>query len=433
MFDMPLDANNLGRRLRPLGAIESAMAALHEQGGTTQTSSLIELTESTISAALLQKAAQHLQLCHSLLQAVIIEHEGALHFVQPTLMPMLTIRSAPISKERWAWESEFAAELNLPLDPTISLWKLALLHDEETRVHTLILTCHHALVDAVSLATLLTELLQIADALFDGRVLPLPPREMAEPIDAFLRGDAATAISPLQAEGPSYEQHAPIAARHTAVCFDQFDSKQLAHIHQRARAHDVSLNSWLAAALLLAAHQTGLGDQLRINSAVSMRERTQPAIGNAALGCFIRVLPCEFDLVGGGMTQVARTYHVAMKQQLSEIDTRIPSPDFSQLRANAERLTQASRFVQGVALTNHGRVQFPALTNFSVLRYLNVANRCAGNFAVALHATTYAQTLTLSFTYPVPLISTHTIVRLRASLRASLMSNPSQEKANNER
>ncbi len=429
---MPLDSSNLSRHLRPLGAVESAMAALHEQGGTTQTSSMIELT-GPMSTAVLKKAAQHLQLCHPVLQAVIAEHEGALHFVQPVMTPILAIRSVPISKGKCEWESELEAELNLPIDPTISLWKLALLHNEEARTHTLILTCHHALVDAVSLVVLLTELLHIADALFDGRALPWQPREMAKPVDNFLQGDAATVAMPLQIEGPAYEQHAPITARHTAVCFDQFDSTQLAQINTSARIHEVSLNSWLAAALLLAAQHIGLGSQLRINSAVSMRERTHPAIGNAALGCFIRVAPCEFDLLGRDLTQVARTYHAAMKEQLSGIGTRLPSPDFLNLRANAQRLAQATKFVQGIALTNHGRVQFPALTHFSVLRYLNVANRCAGNFAVALHATTHAQTLTLCFTYPVPLISTHTIVRLRASLRALLTSNPEQEKDSHER
>jgi pimeloyl-ACP methyl ester carboxylesterase len=431
MYDMPLDSNNLGHRLRPLGAIERAMAALHEQGGTTQTSSLIELI-GPMSAALLEKAARHLQLHHTLLQAMIAEYEGALHFVQPAVMPTLTIRCTPISKERDQWESELAAELNLPLDPTISLWKLALLHDEKARVHTLILTCHHALVDAVSLVTLLSDLLQAADALIDNRALSLRPYDMTGPVDNFLRDAATTVTMPLQLEGPAYEQRAAISARRTAVCYDQCDSTQLEQIHTSARTNDVSLNSWLAAALLLAAREVGLGNQLCINSAVSMRERTQPAIGDAALGCFIRVAPCEFDLTGcdmeRAMVTVAKRYHAAMKQQLSEIDTRTPSPDFSQLRANAERLAQASRFVQGIALTNHGRVQFPAMKYFSVQRYLNVANRCAGNFAVALHATSYAQTLTLSFTHAVPLIATATVVRLQASLRALLMSNPAMRK-----
>jgi hypothetical protein len=418
---MPRELPATTGRLRALGAVESAMAVLHELQGTTQTASLVQLS-GPLTPALLQNAAAHLQYRHPLLQAVIAEQDGALYFMQAASMPPIALRVVA-QEPTGQWRAELERELNEPLDPNHALWKLALLQDNENPISTLILTCHHALVDAVSLVALLSECLQLADALHAGQPLPLQTQALARPLDAYLHPPASAPLH-LRLEGPQYAQAAALAARHTAVWYDQFDAQQVEHMQHCARSLGISLNSWLAAALLLASHQIGLGEQLRINTAVSLRQRTEPAIGDDALGCYIRVAPCELALAGRSMTSVAREYHFDLARQLENAHATMPPPDLPQLRANAARLAEGACFAQGIALTNHGRIQFPAFQHFNLVHYLNVAHRVAGNFAVALHVTTFEQQLCLSFTHVWPLISTDSIIRLQAAMRTLLLSRP---------
>jgi nonribosomal peptide synthetase CepB len=143
--------------LRPLGQIETAMAGLHEQAGTTQTSSLLSL-DGLLDAALLRSAAAQLWQRHPLLQATIEEQAGGLYYTRNARLDELPVRHLALSDPSAAL-AQLEQELNCPLDPSRGLWKLALL-SAPGQQHHLLLTCHHAIVDALSLTLLLGELLQ---------------------------------------------------------------------------------------------------------------------------------------------------------------------------------------------------------------------------------------------------------------------------------
>ena len=97
-------------RLRPLGAVETAMAVQHEQRGTTQTASLVQL-RGRLSAPLLANVAAQLQARHPLLQAQIAEHDGVLYFIQPASLPAVTLRHT-IQEQAGQWPAELERELN---------------------------------------------------------------------------------------------------------------------------------------------------------------------------------------------------------------------------------------------------------------------------------------------------------------------------------
>lgn len=405
-------------RLRPLGQIETAMAGLHEQAGTTQTSSLLRLG-GVLNAALLRAAAALLWQRHPLLQASIQEDGERLYYARNAHLDDLPIRSLTLSDVGDAL-AQLEQELNRPLDPSRGLWKLALLSEPGQHQHHLILTCHHAIVDALSLTLLLGELLQFCQALLHGSATPPDPSTLAPALEHFL-GAPGPAPMTSNLPAPTYQQRAPLEQRRTRVQVLSLATPQLQRLQRDARAAGLSLNALLGAALLQACEAIGLGQQIRLNSAVSLRQRAAQPIANDQLGCYIGVVGCDLQVSDRSLLALAQDYQQQLQQALQQADRANPGASLTQVRQRCAQLIQAEVFVQGVALTNHGRIALPETPAFVLHDYLNVACRSAGNFAVAVHATTFAERLNLSFTYVTPLIDSARIVALSEHLQHCLL------------
>ncbi len=404
--------------LRPLGQIETAMAGLHEQAGTTQTSSLLSL-DGPLDAALLRSAAAQLWRRHPLLQATIEEQAGGLYYARNARLDELPIRHLALSDPSAAL-TQLEQELNCPLDPSRGLWKLALLSAPGQQHHHLLLTCHHAIVDALSLTLLLGELLQFSQALLQEPAAQPPLSSLAPALEHFL-GEPGPAPLPSHLPAPAYQQLAALAQRRTRVQVLSLTAAQLQRLQRDARAAGLSLNALLGGALLQACEAIGLGQQIRLNSAVSLRQRAAQPIANDQLGCYIGVVGCDLQVSGRSLLALAEDYQRQMQQALRRADRANPGVSLMQVRQRCAQLVQAEAFVQGVALTNHGRIELPQTPVFVLRDYLNVACRSAGNFAVAVHASTFAERLNLCFTYVTPLIETARIAALSEHLLHRLL------------
>lgn len=404
-------------RLRPLGQIETAMAGLHEQAGTTQTSSLLRLS-GALSETLLRRAAALLWQRHPLLQASIQEDRDGLYYARNARLDDLPIRSLALSDTSAAL-AQLEQELNCPLDPSRGLWKLALLSAPEQQ-HHLLLTCHHAIVDALSLTLLLGELLQFCQALLQESAAQPALSTLAPALEHFL-GEPGPAPLPSHLPAPAYQQVAALAQRRTRVQVLSLTTPQQQHLQREARTAGLSLNALLGGALLHACEAIGLGQQIRLNSAVSLRQRAAQPIANDQLGCYIGVVGCDLQVSGRSLLALALDYQRQLQLALQRADQANPGVSLMQVRQRCAQLVQAESFVQGIALTNHGRIELPETPAFVLHDYLNVACRSAGNFAVAVHATTFAERLNLSFTYVTPLIETARIVALSEHLQRCLL------------
>lgn len=407
--------------LRPLGQIETVMASLHELGGTTQTTSALRV-RGPLRVALLEKAAALLQQKHPLLRAAIGATADRFYFFEPPLPPAVVIRHArPATAEYWRDELEI--ELNQPLEPGRALWRLALIESRDGNDPHLLLTCHHAIVDAVSLTVLFHDLLGWCDEMIAGARPVATPLPIPFALDAVLRPPRPAAGEGTPAStGPAYRRLAPLTERRTAVRFDTYGSAELDRLLDTARNAGITLNSLLAASLVRAATSVGLGRRLRVNTAVSLRGRTAAPIPADSVGCYIGVVACDLDTTGRSLVDTAADYQERMRRLLESAGHAQPAVRLGELRQRFVRLRQARAFVQGIALTNHGRLHFPSHRVFRVTGYANAACRNAGNFAVAVHATTLFDTLTLCLTYVTPLIEHERIATLATAMRRELLS-----------
>jgi hypothetical protein len=404
---------------RALGQIETSMALMHELNGSTQTASLLSFAGALTQTQLL-RAAETLHNRHPMLRSRIIEQAQALHFKVDVPFTQIQVQSQPLLAGATPAEL-LQHQLDNVLDPQRELWRLLLLSAPEHNQHHLLLTCHHAISDAASLVQLLGELLQLCES----QQLGTPLNSQEVPLAAALddHQDLATQL-PVACETPPpvpFAQAAALVHRRTGVRRLLLDGQTSNQLQRLAKANGLSLNALLAGALLKAAGELELGEQIRINSAVSLRQRAARPISAQAIGCFIGVASHCLPVTGRSLLNLAADYQRQLQASLPAQSLRLPVQSLESLRVRTHALRSQTGFLHGIALTNHGAIGFPQYRYFRLLDYANAASRVAGNFAVALHVTRFAGALSLCFTFPVPLMDEALINRLQLKLQQSLL------------
>lgn len=404
---------------RALGQIETSMALMHELNGSTQTASLLSFAGALPQAQLL-RAAETLHSRHPMLRSRIIEQAQALHFKVDVPFSQIKVQSQPLPAGQTPAEL-LQRQLDNVLNPHRQLWRLVLLSTPDHNQHHLLLTCHHAISDAASLVQLLGELLQLCESQqlgtpFDGQEVPL-----AAALD--YHQDLATQLPPACETPPPlpFAQTEPLAHRRTGVHRLLLDGHTSNQLQRLAKTHGLSLNALLAGALLEAASELELGEQIRINSAVSLRRRAARPISAQTIGCFIGVASHCLPVAGRSLLHLAADYQRQLQASLPAQSLRQPAQSLESLRVRSHALRSQAGFLHGIALTNHGEIGFPQYRYFRLLDYANAASRVAGNFAVALHVTRFAAALSLCFTFPLPLMDEARINRLQRKLQHSLL------------
>lgn len=404
---------------RPLGQIETSMALMHELNGCTQTASLLSF-DGPLSGTTLQRAAEKLHWRHPLLQSRIIESANALYFKADVPFAQIKVYNHTLLAGQTPAQL-LQRQLDSVLDPQKHLWRLLLLSTPNRSRHHLLLTCHHSIADAVSLAQLLGELLSLCESQQTGAALSSQQEPLVSPLEAHM--DPAMEPQPTcETPGPvRFLQSVPLARRRTGVRRLVLDSQTSNELRRLAKAQGLSLNSLLAGALLKAAGEVDLGKQIRINTAVSLRQRAAQPIGDAAIGCFIGVASHCLAVAARPLTSLALDYQRQLHTTLPQMAKRQPEQDLEAMRTRIHSLRAYQSFAHGIALTNHGVITFPHYRHFQVFDYANAASRVVGNFAVALHVTGFASELSLCFTFPVPLMDESRIRLMKSKMRQILL------------
>lgn len=411
---------------RPLGQIETSMALMHQLNGSTQTTSLLSVG-GTLPTEIINQAAAALHARHPLLHSRIEERADALHFCADVPFEHIAVQCLP-SRTGTTQNQLLQQQLDQVLDPSCQLWRLLVLSDAQATQHLLLLTCHHAIVDAVSLVQLLDEFLDDCERLCSGLTLQCHVEPLAEPLEAHLADASAPAPVCATPPGLPYLQTLALEQRTTGVSRLLLQRSLSNHLQRMAVQQQLSLNSLLAGALLKSAEDIGCGPQLRIGTAVSLRQRAARTITRSSIGCYIGVAHQCLNVADRTLLDLATDYQQQLRASLPMQALRQPDIGLSARRQDIDRLRQQQGFSQGIALTNHGNILFSPRQHLQVHDYVNVASRVAGNFAVAVHVTRFQGCLSLCFTFAKPLMSETQIHSLqRKLLRALLSLNPVSE------
>ncbi|MCZ4324351.1 condensation domain-containing protein [Pseudomonas anguilliseptica] len=404
---------------RPLGQIETNMALMHELNGSTQTASLLSFA-GPLSASTLLHAAEKLHWRHPLLHSRIVERAGALHFKCDVSFAQIKVHNHPLLSGQTPAQM-LQNQLDSVLDPQRQLWRVLLLSTADRSQHHLLLTCHHAIADAISLTQLLGELLSLCESQQIGGPSQVQQAPLAAALETYLTPETAPQ-PPCENPAPvRFLQSMPLARRRTGIRRLLLDSKISSKLKHLAKAQGLTLNSLLAAALLKASGELALGSQIRISTAVSLRQRAATPIDKSAIGCFIGVANHCLPVTARSLGSIAIDYQRQLQASLPHLVKCLPAQELDSMRTRIHSLRSHQSFVHGIALTNHGVIEFPQYRHFKLLDYANAASRVAGNFAVALHVTGFATALSLCFTFPDPLMDETRIRQLQNKLHQALL------------
>lgn len=267
-----------------------------------------------------QKALDTLQCHHPLLRSTIVQHDKQLRFVVHAQPPRIELQIKPSQ----AWQSVVNAELNRRLaestGPLLRATYLVPPADETNTPADLILTAHHAIMDAMSgihfcrqLLALCTEgdiaptvlpnattgqtLVPATEAHFPasftglgrlGHTASFLGRQLAD--EFRYRRATPTPLAPIEPGGQCRVLTASLPAGTTA---------DLVH---RAREKRLSLNNVLLAAILLAVYRqlhAGQHLKMRLINFADLRPYLSPSPPADTLGCYIAMLRQTLPLAPG--------------------------------------------------------------------------------------------------------------------------------------
>src|SRR5689334_16660476 len=160
--------------IRELGIFERALV-ISDRHAPFNVVSVLQL-EHPPAPKIVQHALMILQKRHSLMQASINVHRFECLATQPLAFKVVE------QQEDLNWLNLVEQEMNTRLDTTSGLFRVVYIFNDKTAI--LILTFHHAIMDAASGMNMLNELLQICgNALRSDEVPPLSNLEVASAVE----------------------------------------------------------------------------------------------------------------------------------------------------------------------------------------------------------------------------------------------------------
>lgn len=381
-----------------------------------------------------RRALAALQRRHPLLGAHVVDREGDLRFDTAGTAP-IPLRVLPRTgpEHRLALIDE---EMHEPFPGGRAPLARSVVLADEAGADAL-LTCHHAIGDALAVLTAFRDAFEALQRLGEGAAQPLEPLPDAPPMGALLPPDApGSGMLPallrylwLRPRQLPAEGRAPPRERRSRLLHDQLDEAATKALADACKGEGTSVHgATMAAALLAAAPELPGGrGALAVNSPVSMRPLL-PALPPEAFGYYAwgvttmhRVGPDR------GFWELAREARDAVQAQ---VQAKAPLASLARLEAaeakarrrrppNAEEAAaiaaRVERYHPALQVSSFGRLDAPE--RYGALRwreFLAVDNKDTGGPALGFASHTFRGRLTLDLVHPEPLVGRERAARVHA-------------------
>lgn len=401
--------------LRKLSGIEARMAIFHNNlNGSTQGTQVIGIT-SMLSIDILKSALYYLYQKYVPLQCNIQLIEGDLHFCHGVKFESIPFKVVEIEPNT-DFESAIGYEVDQSLHQDVSLWKVTALVNTKTDRHKILITAHHAIIDANGMNVLAKSLFKIISTLLVGNEYHVDGIcEFPKPVDDLLKeqkiyNDQSVNIIPRQ-----YDQYCSLDRRQTGWKALVINQHMLQAVLKRAEQDKLKIHSVISAAMCLAVSDSNLAAHpINFNTAVSLRflQRADTEILND-LGCYMSIAKTFVDTCNESVSSLAKKYDRELLQKIMTLCIQKSHVDQAQLDIETKKLAHMDCFAHGVGITNLGVIDIPAsYEGLEITDYMMLANRVAGNFSVVAHCYEFLGRQYINFVYPKPLLSDATVNKL---------------------
>ena len=306
------------------------------------------------------------------------------------------------------------------LNPSKALWRITFMIDSRKKhpIHTIILTCHHAIGDGISSMSLIKELMRTYEKIEKGLIVDAKPLPLLDSVEemALSHNNLDSYISHIKmlskkCEGAiAIERSAPLQHRKSKVLFVDFLPSEVEAMHRVAKLEKVSLNQ-----VLMAAYAFSLQDVFKkplkapIYTPVDMRQRLIPTIDPSHFGMYVSYIlnVMEIDRNKNSFFEFARHYKEEFEKELgfqghpplvTGKTTRQLFDDFEKQHLEA--------FDAGLSLNNLGKLPFSKEFHRHRIDAIYFSQtRKAGDFPIVHHTVTLDGAMHLCIVYVEPLMS----------------------------
>ncbi|NTS75294.1 hypothetical protein HR060_00325 [Catenovulum sp. SM1970] len=414
-----IDNEQLNRKIRKLGAIESRMALFHANlSGSTQGTQIIDFkANSLLSDELLIKALHYLYQKYIPLQCSIQNKNNELWFCQNVDFTDIEIKIVQLSKGHEK-QTIISDCVDKPLVQEKALWKITILKEDANENYTLAFSAHHSIIDANGMHELANTFFEILNTLLLKREYSLENViELPEPIDDYLYGNVPN-TPPTNLKPPrQHDIECPISHRKTGWKNIIIEPEMLQSLNQGLTENKLKLNSIISAAFCLAIHDNAfLQTPFNFGTAVSLRFLQNNTAGSN-LGCYMSIAENTIDTNNQNIVELATVYEKAL---LHKMMTSCLSPmdnNYEEIDSGTKKLSTLNQFIQGVGITNMGSIEITSnYEQLQIIDYMMLANRVAANFSIVIHCYEYLGKQHINLVYPQPCLSDEMVEKLSTSL-----------------
>lgn len=281
------------------------------------------------SPQIVRNALKVLQNQHPFLTARLLQEKGRYYFVK-LIDPGLPVHVLPRWNDRH-WVQVAEVEMGNRIDVLNGpLFRCTYLYDSTHERAEIILTLCHAIADAASTARLMHELMKVCVSFTDEKTVPLHGTFAAPPVESrfppayrglrfvlhtlkFALGQIVDEISfRIQTRG---KRIPPLHQRPTRghILSIQLSEDLVDSLSRRARQEEVTLNSALNAAMMIAVNRelyAGQRAPMRTFSFANLRSYVDPPLSDEELACYISMLRYTVEVEGGSdFWTLARNLH----------------------------------------------------------------------------------------------------------------------------
>lgn len=369
---------------RPLGFFETYSKAGYDLLARDGIVITMATLEGQLEVAQLSQALHLLQERHPLLQACLAQddqdrsvmdtgpYEALGKQERHSCLPLKILEREGDLSAKTAFREESA----LPIEAwSRYLWRLVWVRGTDR--HELILISRHEITDATSTTHMLRDLLVINDLLARGQKQhplfeKLPLLDSVERLlpESFRIGENSTTAPPQETAIWPYEGFAEPQARTGVYEFSAIGPELLAKLRQKCKSLGLTMNSALSAAFFLAEFRKfqnpAIETSVCYRTAISLRNRCTPTVGNEHLGTFAMTVATTFENI---QHKSFWAFAAEVGQVLGAEIQAMESNGFLPESFQKEDVFQATRDAYALTSSRHLFADGPWISNLGLLAF----------------------------------------------------------------
>ncbi len=398
---------------RPLFSIEKGWEVVQRKANSLHVL-VVGKIKGFLDPEVLRRSLLLVQLRHPLLNSHIVGPLDNLMFKTEGTekIPLEVI----LNPEPEYWQTIFVNELNTKFENQKVLLRATLIKpSKESTTNYLITRIHHSVIDAISAVHLYSEILSFCQKILSESQIPefdklASPPCMEEIIaDYTIENNAELSTSNKPIDTLPFEKYVPHQERTCGFIQKQLNPSLTEQLIQRCKQEKVTVQGAICSAMMLAlAKHLQPEDKdfyFSCSSAVDMRIKVNPTIGDKQMTFFVSSLTC-FHTVNQKMS-----FWDLAKQATEQIKAKLKTPEiYNQIFSFCEGLNiileNPEKTICSVLVSNIGKVKIPSdYGQFELEEISFGASITIFGSVFDVSVSTFQDKITFNFIYTKPLVS----------------------------